>query len=168
MSKVCKECGGTGMAINNKFCRCTDGKLQKAMHEARLKSEVQRAKENEIKAKAVIHAANEIKRKRGEIIPGDPVTEMQNSWAEQLKVNVGDWIEYGDTVGVVDAIDNTGRIRFIGYKNKKTGRLDNSQGWINGASKKTLPLERFDDANKFLIDLALMTRDFEWLEELTK
>jgi len=84
----------------------------------------------------------------------------------KLYVNVGDWVEHGDVIGIVVAIDGN-LIRFMPVRHKNGTRYGLPGVWINGEYKKPLPLETFDDATAFLIDLALMTKDEEWFYELT-
>ena len=84
------------------------------------------------------------------------------------KFQIGDWVEHGGLVGFVNDVKEE-KIQFFGFRTKDDDyKKYTVRAYVNAASAKALPMERFDDVDNFLLGLALDTRDEEWFRELTK
>ena len=140
--KKCKKCNDTGRLSRGRYCDCKEGAFAKAKDKL------------EEEAKAI------------EKMFTQTPTVNPDKFKTKLNVNVGDWVEHDNVIGVVGAIDDK-HIKFLPVRHKNGTRYEAPGVWINGENKKPLPLESFDDATAFLIDLALMTNDKEWFYELT-
>jgi IDEAL domain len=140
--KKCKKCNDTGRLSRGRYCDCREGAFVRAKDKL------------EEEAKTLVKTIKQTP----EVKPEKP--------KPKLNVKVGDWVEHGSVIGVVGAIDDI-YIRFIPVRYKDGTTCDYEGSWIKGESKKPLPIETFDEATPFLIDLALMTKDEEWFYELT-
>jgi hypothetical protein len=142
--KECKECGGTGLVVNDKYCKCIDGRLLKAKHTATLKAVVT-SKEDKTAAKV-------------------EKLQEENKRIRRIPLIVGDWVQFQDRVGIVTIIDE--------YNNQfrlEAPTKPYAAAWVTYNGQTPLPLERFNDPATLrqLVDMALMFKDKDWFNELT-
>jgi hypothetical protein len=143
--KECKECGGTGLGINDNYCKCIDGKLRKAKETAIFKATLSE-KENKTAAKV-------------------EKLQEENKRVRRIPLIVGDWVEFQGKVGVITFIDETENQFRIETVNKPY-----AAAWVTYNGQKPIPLERFDDPATLrqLVDMALMFNDRDWFNELAE
>lgn len=146
----CKQCGGTGLIINNKYCRCKAGKMKKVMDDPRTQA----------KLNAVLSVAKTI----AETTIDFPVEYKKPS--KQPPIQVGDWVERDGLVCMVNEIAGED-VRVFSYRSVKGAEV-NFKGWVNIATLKPMPLEGFEDYKTMAIDLALATEDAKWFKKVMK
>lgn len=149
----CKICEGVGLRGSGGYCSCVAGRFLRAKESAEKKATLLQAREAREKENKAIKA-EQSKAKQLELPVG-----------EQPKIKEGDWVEHHNIIGVVGTIDDAD-YKFRAYK-EKDGRKVNGATWVPIKGVEPLPLERFDDANNFLVDLALRTNDKKWFKQLT-
>jgi len=175
MATYCTKCGGTGQAINNKFCTCVDGKLLKQMADARAKADKLQAE----KEKAEVLARIE---KTKKIMAADEVDleKMVEDNLKEFNFELGQWVIIDGIVGVIVNIDGASRkVKFIGhyYETNRNRKYEGSNGWIDFSKVEPAPLESFPDVSlpmlltdleqKLNIDYALRTGNKALFMELT-
>lgn len=145
--KECKECGGTGKVINDKYCKCVEGQLLKVRERAQANAAASK-KQNEI----------------GEKVEKLQQEEKRNKY--RIPLLVGDWVEITGVVCVVKEINEHENCFLVESSPKsKPAR----QMWVTYRGQKPMPLERFDDPATLrqLVDMALMFKDENWFNELS-
>lgn len=147
----CKVCGGTGWALNDKFCKCNAGQLRKNEKEDLMGRIDKALKEGE----------EQLKQSR-EINPYQTRTVKP----PKPPVEIGEWVEVNGIVGVIDNL-STDTAHFVAVRDKQ-GKRVKDVGWTNYANINKTQLEGFEDAQTMFIELALATGDKRWFKELTK
>jgi hypothetical protein len=177
MATYCNQCGGTGQTVNNKFCKCIQGKLMQRMSDAREKEIQARAEreKKEAEGKAKIKAYHEKVMAANEIDLEKMVEENLN----QFNFELGQWVVVKGVVGTISNIDGASRkVKVIGHYHQESRKpFDGSNGWIDFGKVEPAPLEGFDDVSlpmfltdleqRLNIDYALRTGNKELFMELT-
>jgi hypothetical protein len=137
MARQCTKCGGTGLKVDDSFCTCTEGKLKRAIHDAKAREKEKKAEE-ELKAlQADVIKKNDPQKKVDKIKKEVEPQYYNGQWVEDTKSGV---------IGIVDKI-NGGDVRFMAHHHKanREAQLVNQNGWISITRIKPAPLEFYDE-----------------------
>lgn len=134
--KECKECGGTGLAINDKFCRCVAGNV--------LKAEM-------LGVKKTVNAVNEIM--------------YDFKMPKRINLKLGDWVDHNGVIGSVVEIDELGNQFKLITSPRETVKAQ-AWITYRGQKPLPLERFEDPETLKQLVDMALLFKDENWFNEL--
>jgi hypothetical protein len=165
----CNKCGGTGRAVNGKFCTCKEGRLKKALEAASQNAKVKKMVEEETK---------KIAKEAKETTPATAKSKKDKPTKKAIDYAPGDWVtihNYNqDLNGVlcevitVDTGDDDVKVLARG-KNKKGLEMKGTT-WLHTSYLIPAPVELNTNDKAALremyINMAIDTNDEDWLKQL--
>lgn len=149
----CKDCGGTGVVRNDKYCRCAHGKMKKVLDQSTAKAAEAKVVEDEKKAWDEFQSVVKLRE--------------QKKPTQKHTYKVGDWVLYNAAVCIVDQTTHSD-VRIIVIRDDTGNSNIGASGWQSHARIRPAPIEQLEGPEECLINLALATGDKKWFNQLTK